>query len=133
MRPPVIIMADPEIGGGRGGLGTRPRGAAHRTIPGPVPNRHGGTRSPASADLDPVWSRIQEAGVPVGFHGTDKVLDRYITEWEEPNKRVPAMFSSTFNMAVSHGRPIFDTMAALVCHGLFARFPDLRIATIETG
>jgi predicted TIM-barrel fold metal-dependent hydrolase len=44
-----------------------------------------------------------------------------------------AMFASIFNMAVIHGRPIFDTMAAPMCHGLFARFPDLRIATIETG
>jgi predicted TIM-barrel fold metal-dependent hydrolase len=70
--------------------------------------------------------------VPVGFHGTDKVLDRYVAQWEEPNKGF-AMFASTFSMAVSHGRPMFDTMAALMCHGLFARFPDLRIATIETG
>jgi predicted TIM-barrel fold metal-dependent hydrolase len=30
-------------------------------------------------------------------------------------------------------RYIFDTMAALVCHGLFDRFPNLRIASIETG
>src|SRR4030095_11320691 len=29
--------------------------------------------------------------------------------------------------------PIMDTMAALVCGGLFDRHPRLRIATIETG
>jgi predicted TIM-barrel fold metal-dependent hydrolase len=36
-------------------------------------------------------------------------------------------------MAVTHGRTIADTMTALLCHGLFQRFPNLRIATIETG
>jgi predicted TIM-barrel fold metal-dependent hydrolase len=30
-------------------------------------------------------------------------------------------------------RAPFDTMAALVCHGLFARFPNLRVASIEQG
>lgn len=129
---PVIIMADPELAAAEVDWALGQGARLLCMVPGPVPNRHGGTRSPASADLDPVWSRIQEAGVPVAFHGTDKVLDRYISEWEEPNKGF-AMFSSTFSMAVSHGRPISDTMAALICHGLFARFPDLRIATIETG
>ena len=36
-------------------------------------------------------------------------------------------------MVFSHNRTIFDTVAALVCHGLFDRFPRLRIASIETG
>ena len=30
-------------------------------------------------------------------------------------------------------RPIEDTMAALVCHGAFTRYPDLRVAAIENG
>src|SRR5262249_35227221 len=30
-------------------------------------------------------------------------------------------------------RPIQDSMAALVCHGVLARFPELRIASIEAG
>jgi predicted TIM-barrel fold metal-dependent hydrolase len=129
---PVIIMADPELAAAEVDWAVEHGARILCMVPGPVPNRHGATRSPASADLDPVWARIQEAGVPVGFHGTDKVLDRYVAQWEEPNKGF-AMFASTFSMAVSHGRPMFDTMAALMCHGLFARFPDLRIATIETG
>jgi predicted TIM-barrel fold metal-dependent hydrolase len=30
-------------------------------------------------------------------------------------------------------RPIFDTMAAVTCHGLLTRFPDLHIALVENG
>jgi predicted TIM-barrel fold metal-dependent hydrolase len=34
---------------------------------------------------------------------------------------------------ITHLKTIFDTMAALVCHGLFDRHPNLRVASIETG
>jgi predicted TIM-barrel fold metal-dependent hydrolase len=30
-------------------------------------------------------------------------------------------------------RAVEDTMSALVCHGVLARFPDLRVASIESG
>jgi predicted TIM-barrel fold metal-dependent hydrolase len=36
-------------------------------------------------------------------------------------------------MMTTQKRPIEDTMAAAVCHGLLTRFPDLRIAAIENG
>ncbi|HEY4948127.1 MAG TPA: amidohydrolase family protein, partial [Acidimicrobiales bacterium] len=35
---------------------------------------------------------------------------------------------------ISQGkRPICDTMTALVCHGAFTRFPDLKVAAVENG
>jgi predicted TIM-barrel fold metal-dependent hydrolase len=129
---PVIIMADPTLAAAEVEWAIDHGARIVCVIPGPVPTRSGGTRSPASPDLDPVWARIQEAGIAVGFHGTDKILNRYISEWEPPNTGF-AVFSSTFSMVISHGRVIFDTMAALICHGLFERFPRLRVATIETG
>jgi predicted TIM-barrel fold metal-dependent hydrolase len=101
-------------------------------IPGPVPKRHGGSSSPAARDLDPVWQTMNDSGVLVAIHGTDGVLDHYLSEWEEPNEGF-AIFDSGFKMAISQGRPISDTVTALIFHGLFERFPDLRIATIETG
>jgi predicted TIM-barrel fold metal-dependent hydrolase len=129
---PVIILADPSLAAAEVDWALDAGAKMLCFIPGPVPKRGGGSRSPAAADLDPVWARINEAGVPVGFHGTDKVLDRYVAEWEEPNPGF-AMFASPFSMMISHGRPIFDTLAALICHGLFTRFPNVRVATIETG
>ena len=38
-----------------------------------------------------------------------------------------------FKVVTGADRPIYDTVAALVCHGVFARFPNVRFATIESG
>lgn len=129
---PVIILADPQLALAEVEWALERGAHAVAIIPGPVPNRHGGTRSPAAPDLDPVWKRINDAGVLVAIHGADGALDQYIAQWEEPNQGF-ALFDSTFKMAITHGRTISDTVTALICHGLFQRFPNLRIATIETG
>jgi predicted TIM-barrel fold metal-dependent hydrolase len=36
-------------------------------------------------------------------------------------------------MVLSADRPPYETMGALVCHGLFDRFPRIRVASIEAG
>jgi predicted TIM-barrel fold metal-dependent hydrolase len=38
-----------------------------------------------------------------------------------------------FRMMNMGKRAVEDTMSALVCHGVLARFPDLRVASIESG
>ncbi|MFN8035348.1 MAG: hypothetical protein U0V73_05390 [Acidimicrobiia bacterium] len=38
-----------------------------------------------------------------------------------------------FRTITQGDRPIFDTVAALVCHGVFHRFPGVRVAAIENG
>ncbi len=40
---------------------------------------------------------------------------------------------SPFKALTTGDRPIFDTIAALISHGLFDRFPNQRVATIESG
>jgi predicted TIM-barrel fold metal-dependent hydrolase len=129
---PVIILSDPELALAEVEWALDQGARVLTIIPGPVPTRGGGSRSPAARDVDQVWARINDAGVLVAIHGTDGALDRYIAEWEEPNEGF-AIFDSTFKTAITHGRTISDTMTALICHGLFQRFPNLRIATIETG
>lgn len=34
---------------------------------------------------------------------------------------------------LSSDRPVVDTMGALICHGVFERFPDVRVVSIENG
>jgi len=36
-------------------------------------------------------------------------------------------------MVMGADRPPYETMAALVCQGLFDRFPNVRVASIEAG
>ena len=44
-----------------------------------------------------------------------------------------AFRNDPFRSVTGGHRPIYDTMAALVCHGVFTRHPNLRVATIESG
>src|SRR5258708_16542312 len=39
----------------------------------------------------------------------------------------------SFRYMAGGRRAVQDTMAAFVCHGVFARFPELRVASIEAG
>lgn len=36
-------------------------------------------------------------------------------------------------MGVHTDRPIYDTLAALICHGVFDRHPTLKVAAVELG
>ncbi len=101
-------------------------------VPGPVPLADGGSISPANEMFDPVWACINEAGITVGIHGGDGGMREYINRWERMDA-MQAFVSSAFNMVVTHERQIGDTFAALICHGLFARHPNLRLASIENG
>ena len=98
--------------------------------PAPVPS-YRGSRSPGLPEFDPFWARVAEVGIPVGFHSSDSGYDRYAADWEGGTEFKP--FEATpLRMALS-ANPIHDTLAALICHGLFERHPTLRIASIENG
>jgi predicted TIM-barrel fold metal-dependent hydrolase len=100
-------------------------------VPGPVPTEHGSV-SPAWPTFDPVWSLINDAGITVGIHGGDGGMQAYVQNWE-PAGKFQAFRSTPFQMISTHEKLISDTMAAFVCHGLYDRFPNLRIACIENG
>lgn len=98
---------------------------------GPVLGPHGG-RSPADPVYDPFWERISEAGIPVAYHSGESGYHRYAADWGESSE-MEAFRYNPFKALVSGHRPIFDTVSALLAHGLFRRFPNVRVATIESG
>ncbi len=103
--------------------------------PAPVPGFMG-PRSPALPEFDPFWARVAEAGILVGMHASDSGYQRYLNEWEgvRGGEMQPFKGGSGFATIVGHqGRPIIDTMASLIGHGLCTRFPSLRFAPIENG
>ena len=73
-----------------------------------------------------------EAGIAVGIHGGDGGMNEYCAKWE-PTGDFESFRSTPFRTVATHERQIFDTMAAFVTHGLYDRFPNLRVATIENG
>jgi predicted TIM-barrel fold metal-dependent hydrolase len=95
-----------------------------------------GPRSPALPEFDPFWSSVEEAGVLVGMHASDSGYQRYFNEWEgvADGEMLPFRGGSGFQAIVGHhGRPITDTIASLVGHGLCTRFPRLTFLPVENG
>ncbi len=110
------------------------RGA--RTVglrPAPVPG-YRGTRSPGAPEFDPFWARVQEAGIFVSFHASDSGYDRFVRLWEGGRSEALGFVHTPLKTCVAVlDRAISDTMAALICHGVFDRFPGVRVACIENG
>ena len=100
-------------------------------LPAPV-ERPGGSLSPFLEDFDPFWARVNEAGITVTFHGGDSGYNRFVNLWE-PNDDFRAFFATPLQRVLMGSRPITDTMAALLCHKLFERHPNIRVASIENG
>jgi predicted TIM-barrel fold metal-dependent hydrolase len=91
-----------------------------------------GPRSPADPCFDAFWARVNEAGITVAYHGGDCGYGRYQADWGEGGK-VEAFRASAWKGVEGGTRAPFDLMSALVCHGLFHRFPNLRMASVEMG
>ena len=91
-----------------------------------------GSRSPGDAVYDPVWARLAEAGILVAYHSGESGYHRYAVEWGE-SAEMEAFRHNPFTTITGADRPIFDTVTALICHGVFARHPRVRVATIESG
>jgi predicted TIM-barrel fold metal-dependent hydrolase len=98
---------------------------------GPIMHPSGG-RSPGDRLYDPFWARVNEAGITVAYHSGEAGYGRYLTAWGESSEFEAFRRTALYGLLTSD-RPIFDTMAALVCHGVFERFPNVRVATIESG
>jgi predicted TIM-barrel fold metal-dependent hydrolase len=82
---------------------------------------------------DPFWSRLNEAHVPVAFHIADNRYDTVSAAWGE-DANPPVREMSAFQWAFVHGdRPIMETFGALLYGNMFARFPNLRVVSIENG
>ena len=100
-------------------------------VAGPVWTDHG-SRSPADPCFDPFWARVNEAGITIAYHGGDYGYGKYMEDWGEKGG-LESFKGSPLNSVMLGNRAPYDTMGALICHGLFARFSNLRIASIEQG
>ena len=98
---------------------------------GPVRTATGMT-SPGDRRFDPFWARVNEAGVTVGVHSGDAGYGRYVEDWE-PHGDFRAFSHTPLRVVISADRPPYETMAALVCQGVFDRFSKVRVASIEAG
>ncbi len=98
---------------------------------GPVMAPTGG-RSPGDECYDPMWQVLADGGVTVAYHSGESGYGRYVVDWGE-SAEFEAFRRTPLYGILTSDRAIADTMAALVCHGVFERHPTLRVATIESG
>ena len=98
---------------------------------GPIMAPTGG-RSPGDPLYDPMWKVLADAGVTVAYHSGESGYGRYVVDWGESAEFEAFRRTPLYGLLTSD-RAISDTMAALVCHGVFDRHPALRVATIESG
>jgi predicted TIM-barrel fold metal-dependent hydrolase len=98
----------------------------------PTGPAHG--RSPGDPYFDPVWSRLSEAGVTLGFH----LMPYWYFEAMSPawghNPDPAAWHMSAWQWNNVYGeRPIEDTISAIIFDNLFGRFPNLMAIVSEHG
>jgi predicted TIM-barrel fold metal-dependent hydrolase len=110
-------------------------------------------RSPGDALHDPFWARVNEAGVLVCLHlGNAGYMEHLSADWgEDPDPdglldndgrgqtglkgagdRGKGRSAFQWTM-LYRDRPIMDTLAILIYHNVFGRFPNVRAASVENG
>ncbi len=101
---------------------------------GPVASPHNRPPSPADPRYDRFWAKLAESGTIVSIHAGDAGYTKYLADWGESG-RYTGLKSTPLTevLSVAIERPIFDMMAAMICHGLFDRHPKLKVATLELG
>jgi predicted TIM-barrel fold metal-dependent hydrolase len=92
---------------------------------------NGTGRAPADPVFDPFWALANESGITVCFHGGDSFYTEYLAHWGE-RAEVEAFRQNPFRSLFSPDQHQ-DTFANFLAHGLFHRFTNLRVASIERG
>ncbi|EEA01814.1 amidohydrolase 2 [Burkholderia sp. H160] len=102
--------------------------------PAPVPGIKGG-RSIGSTEFDPFWARVNESKIFVVLHVSDSGYDKVNRWWTAGGKGEwrPFEKDAFAELLDAMGRAISDSLSALISHGVFDRFPNVRVASLENG
>jgi predicted TIM-barrel fold metal-dependent hydrolase len=100
--------------------------------PAPVPG-YRGSRSFGFKEFDPFWARVNEAGICVAMHASDSGYDRFSRYWQGGGEWLAFKPDPFKSCTQSLERAIHDSIAALICHGVFARHPNVRVLALENG
>jgi predicted TIM-barrel fold metal-dependent hydrolase len=102
-----------------------------------IPHRPCGGRSPGHDDLDPIWARLADAGIPFVLHVGGDPLQIH-PDWMNTGRPVPSDWlgggenvRSKDMTSLHHKAETF--LGAMVLDGVLERFPRLRGGAIELG
>lgn len=90
--------------------------------------------SPGHPHFDPVWSRLNEAGVTVAFHIMPFwYFDAISPAWGLDSDPASWHMSAWQWMNVYGERPIVDTVSSLIFDNIFGRYPNINVLVAEHG
>lgn len=127
---PYITLTDPDQAAAELEFALENEARVVLVRPGPVPVP-GGRTTPGDPRHDAFWSRLNEAGITLVVHGGDSSYGDYERLWglsgEVESFRMPTL------KRMLSASSIQDFMSSLMADKVFERFPNVRVATIETG
>ena len=97
-----------------------------------APEPVGGKR-PSHPDFDPLWAELTEADLPICVHLIVR-FNRAVNSasamwWDSTREPMNVLFA----FGLGGTMQLIPATAALVCDGLFDRFPKLKVAIVESG
>jgi hypothetical protein len=90
-----------------------------------------GRRSLGHPLHDAFWQRVDDAGITICIHSGDAGYGFLLDYWGQDSEFEAFRYSPLRSLLTMS--PISDTIASFIAEGIFARHPNLRLATIETG
>jgi predicted TIM-barrel fold metal-dependent hydrolase len=100
-------------------------------IPGPITTAVG-MRPPGDPMFDDFWQLANDSGITVCYHSGETYYSKFMPAWGESDYMMSFQTLLGFRSLFS-GDAIQDTFANHLHNGLFLRFPNLRMASIESG
>jgi predicted TIM-barrel fold metal-dependent hydrolase len=92
-----------------------------------------GGRSLADPAFDPFWARVNEAHARIVTHVGPTDYAKYGADLSEDPDAVLREFDGLQWALFWGDRPAMDTVASLIWHDLFGRFPNVRVCLSEQG
>lgn len=104
-----------------------------RVVVMPMGPAHG--KSPAHPDFDPIWARLNEAGVTVTYHVSEATfMHPLIHAWGEKPLQSRRTGQSAWQWQFCYSEiPVQMHLANMIFNNFFERFPNIRVASVENG
>jgi len=104
-----------------------------RAVVMPMGPAHG--KAPADPMFDPIWSRLNEAGVVVTFHVSEAnfmhpIVNAFGEKAMQPRRTGQTAWQWMFTYSEI---PVTMTIASYIYLNFFERFPNIRMGTVENG
>lgn len=92
-------------------------------------------RAPADPHYDPLWQKLNDAGVVLTFHVSEaNFMHPIIRLWGEEPMTPRRVGQTAWQWMFAYSEvPVMMTMASFIYWNFFERFPNMKIVSVENG